>query len=535
MRRLTPATVLIVLIFAAASVLAWQAYQSAQSHRQSAERVLNDYVQFAGWEFARLSQASLENAMSQWGQPVAASASSPLWAPAEFNARSECKCNDLRATTLFRLMGNGFVTTGEPLTRATEQWLTRLADAPHGSQLHGRHAVRIEAGGEAIRAVVARTAYVPGGRAMSLEGFVMDGRPVQRVFSDIVTRRPLLPPTLAGTRNELLAVLVRTPDGGEVYASPGAAGEAAARLTGTLDEAFGGLRYEVALQPEAASRLVIGGLPRSRLPVLLGLLALTGALAIAALLQLRREHQLASIRSDFVSSVSHELRTPLAQIRLFSETLLLNRIRSEAEGRRALEIIQQESRRLTHLVENVLFFSRSERGVERVSPRPLALAPLATELVDAFLPLARSGRSEVRVDVHDAVDAHVDPAAFRQILLNLLDNAVKYGRADQTIVVGIARRGESAALSVADQGPGVPPDARGRIFAPYSRLVTASSSAVAGTGIGLAVVRELVRLHGGSIRVEDAPGGGASFVVEFRLAHAAHPSEVDLAARSLPA
>jgi signal transduction histidine kinase len=264
------------------------------------------------------------------------------------------------------------------------------------------------------------------------------------------------------------------------------------------------------------------------------LLALSGALALAALLQLRREHQLASLRSDFVSSVSHELRTPLAQIRLFSETLLLNRIRSAEEGRRALEIIQQESRRLAHLVDNVLFFSRSERGVERVSPRPLALAPLASELVEAFLPLARSGRSDVRVDARDGVDALVDPAAFRQILLNLLDNAVKYGRPDQTIVVTIEQRGDTAALIVSDQGPGVPPDARTRIFAPYSRLVTASSSAVAGTGIGLSVVRELVRLHGAAVRVEDAPGGGASFVVEFRSAAHARP-RVDLAARSQPA
>jgi len=471
----------------------------------------------------------------KWRQPVAASPSAPLWTPAEFNARPECRCNALRATTVFRMVGNRFVTTGDPLGRGAEQWLRRLSDAPHGSQLHRAHAVRIEGSGEAARAVVARVAYVPDGRAMSLEGFVMDAVPVQHIFRDIVSRRPLLPPTLAGSRNELLGVSVRTSEGGEIYLSPGAGGEAAARLAGTLDEAFGGLQYEVALKPEAAARLVIGGLPRSRLPVLLGLLALTGALAVAALLQLRREHQLAGLRSDFVSSVSHELRTPLAQIRLFSETLLLKRIRSEQEGRRALEIIQQESRRLTHLVENVLFFSRSERGVERVSLRPMPLVPLVTELVEAFVPLARSGRSDVRVEIQDAADALVDPAAFRQILLNLLDNAVKYGRADQTIAVGIARRGDAARALVADQGPGVPPDARGRIFAPYSRLVTASSSAVAGTGIGLAVVRELVRLHGGSIRVEDAPGGGASFVVEFRPAGSTAGTDVVLAAGRLTA
>jgi signal transduction histidine kinase len=282
----------------------------------------------------------------------------------------------------------------------------------------------------------------------------------------------------------------------------------------------------VRFRPEAASRLVIGGLPASKLPLLLGLLGLTGLLALAALQQLRREHLLARIRADFVSSVSHELRTPLAQIRLFSETLLLNRVRSEAEGRRSLEIIQQESRRLAHLVDNVLFFSRAERGIERIAAASTPLAPLTTEVVETFLPLARASRATVRVDVVDAPDGMIDPAAFKQILLNLLDNAVKYGPAGQTIVVSVERRGPEAIVTVADQGPGVPADARMRIWEPYSRLVTASTSAIAGTGIGLAVVRRLVDLHGGSVRVEDAPGGGACFIVAFPAAGAAEPGKV---------
>jgi signal transduction histidine kinase len=533
MRKVTPATVLIVLIFGTATVLAWQAYESAQSHRRSAERVLNDYVQFAGWEFERLARASLEDAISQWALPVACDSTAPLMSPAEFNTRPSCKCNNLRAVTLFRLSAGRVETTGEPLTPATTAWLRVQQAAPHGTQFHRSHALRIETAGSRARVAVTKASYAPGSPSTSLEGFVMEAAPLERLFHDIVEKKTLLPPTLAGGTNELLGVRVRGADGTVVYSSGQAAEEA--RVEGTLDEALGGLRYEVLLKPGAATRLVIGGLPRSRLPVLLGLLALTGALAVAALLQLRREHQLASLRSDFVSSVSHELRTPLAQIRLFSETLLLNRIRSEAEGRRALEIIQKESRRLTHLVENVLCFSRAERGVERVSPTPLPLAPLVTELVDAFIPLARSGRSDVRVDVRDPVEASVDPAAFRQILLNLLDNAVKYGRAGQIIVVSIAHDGTAAVLSVSDEGPGVPPEARTRIFAPYSRLVTASTSAVAGTGIGLAVVRELVRLHGGTIRVDDAPGGGASFIVAFRAASAPPRSEVELTARSLTA
>ena len=126
------------------------------------------------------------------------------------------------------------------------------------------------------------------------------------------------------------------------------------------------------------------------MPLLLGLLALTAGLLAVAIQQLRREHELTRLRGDFVASVSHELRTPLAQIRLFSETLLLGRIRSETEGRRSLEIIQQESRRLTHLVENVLYFSRAEAWHFSSCPgADTDLAALASELIEAFTPLAR--------------------------------------------------------------------------------------------------------------------------------------------------
>jgi signal transduction histidine kinase len=252
-------------------------------------------------------------------------------------------------------------------------------------------------------------------------------------------------------------------------------------------------------------------------------------------MQLRREHELAGLRADFVSSVSHELRTPLAQIRLFSETLLLGRIRSEAEGRRSLEIIQQEARRLSHLVENVLYFSRTERGAQRIAPVRLRLADVAAEVVETFQPLARSARATVALEIARDVTAPADPGALRQILLNLLDNAVKYGRAGQTIAITIGERDGEAAIYVDDEGPGVPPEARERIWRPYARLSAAATSAVAGTGIGLAVVGDLAALHGGRAFVEDAPGGGARFAVMLPGAATAAESAVTPGPASVPA
>src|SRR4029078_10364719 len=120
---------------------------------------------------------------------------------------------------------------------------------------------------------------------------------------------------------------------------------------------YGAAHLEVPVRPGQGSGFVIGGLPRSRLPLLLGLLLLAAAMSVIAVMQIRRESELAGLRADFVSSVSHELRTPLAQIRLYLETLQLGRTSTDEQRRWALSHVERETTRLAHLVENVLRFS----------------------------------------------------------------------------------------------------------------------------------------------------------------------------------
>jgi signal transduction histidine kinase len=147
---------------------------------------------------------------------------------------------------------------------------------------------------------------------------------------------------------------------------------------------FLGFTVEASIDPQISRQIVIGGLPRSRLPFFLGLLALNAGLIVTAILQLRREMALQQLRDEFVSSVSHELRTPLTQIRMFTETLLLDRIRSTEEQRRSLEIIDREARRITQLVENILQFSRMDRKIDSLSKVKRELAPLIQEIVEDF-------------------------------------------------------------------------------------------------------------------------------------------------------
>ena len=225
------------------------------------------------------------------------------------------------------------------------------------------------------------------------------------------------------------------------------------------------------------------------------------------------------MRTQFIASVSHELRTPLTQISMFGETLMLGRERSEPERRQFASIIHREAMRLSSLVDNVLRYTRG--GADRFALRPEVrrVADDIDQAVAAFRPIAEASSARIEVDLDRGIQASVDADALRQIVLNLLDNAVKYGPRDQTVLLGLKGpevRGPGGPshvrIEVTDEGPGIPPADRERIWRPYQRGNTVG--AVAGSGVGLSVVHDVVAQHGGRVWVEDSPTGrGARFVV----------------------
>jgi signal transduction histidine kinase len=330
---------------------------------------------------------------------------------------------------------------------------------------------------------------------------------------------PLLPRPLTGgvQYDSMGSIIITDRFGVEVYRTA-VQYESPFTARDTIGTDMGDLYARTTLRASVADQLIIGGLPRSRLPIILGLLGVTAMLIGTALYQLRRESQLGRLRTDFISGVSHELRTPLAQIRMFSETLALGRVRSDEERRRSLAIIDQEARRLTHLVENLLHFSRSERQVTKLAPEPTAIAPLVREVIDGFAPLAAARGATLSAEVPDDLVVPADPGAVRQMLLNLLDNAVKYGPAGQDVHIGAKRDNGSARLWVDDGGPGIPRADRERVWERFWRLERDRGSAVAGSGIGLSVVRELATLHHGRAWIEDPQdhaGAGTRVVIEL--------------------
>jgi signal transduction histidine kinase len=330
----------------------------------------------------------------------------------------------------------------------------------------------------------------------------------------ILERRDLLPETFSRGRPnpELVVVTLADARGRPLYGQWFPDGKAYAEHI--LPDRLGALRIRAWIRPDRAGQFLIGGLPRSRLPFLGGLLALAAALSLVAVGQLRREGELSRMRADFVAAVSHELRTPLAQMRLHLEMLRLGRVRTDEQRAWSLGSIERETTRLASLVDNVLRFSRLGRADAGAgATQPVDVAAEVTAIVEEFAPLAAARRARISVECLARPTLRLHPDALRRVLANLLENAVRYGPPGQGIRVVVECARGSARLTVADQGAGVPAAERERVWRPFER--GAASRHAGGTGIGLTIVREVVTAHGGRAWVEDAPGGGAAFVVEL--------------------
>jgi signal transduction histidine kinase len=556
-RAITATGTLLAVALLLACAVAWQAQRAAVAHRQATRRLLNDHAAYAAAEFARRAAATLEAGFVTLQHFPTAEleqrpASTPLPAAAAYRAAIGeqdywCQCFDaVERFFVLDLNGGALDVAGPALDAASTASLRRevaahaayLAKHPREAQVNmfaeieGRSrqnsyqlriqqgTVRVLGSGAAAQALMFTVVFDDRDRPRAAYGVVAPPAAFAApVFRRVAQRVPLLPASVSrGAPNDsLLRVVVAGPGNAEVYRSAAGSG-AAARATEPLPGAFGWLAARVELRPEAAARLVEGGVPASPLPLLLGLLAVTAAVVALAFLQLRRQHELARLRADFVSGVSHELRTPLTQIRMFSELLLGGRLRTDGERDRSLRLIDREARRLAFLVENVLDFSRAERGTLDISTEPTLVAPAVEEVVEGFAPVARARGMRTRTEVDADAAARLDRGGFRQVLLNFLENAVKYGPAGQTVVAGAARNGDTVRVWVDDQGPGVPSAHRERIWEPYYRLNREIDRVVGGSGIGLSVVRDLVARHGGRTWMEDAPCGGARFVAEFPAA-----------------
>ena len=537
---------LLVVTFAIAADLAHEAWSTAVVQQETAERAGRDFVRLTATSRAYEAQSAIASALRALFAAIGPH-DAPLHAAPGPDALEQgarrvltCRCAPLIGASYYfrlRLSDREIRVAGDETPSPVElRWLedtiiTQAAIA-RGAEwdaavLYGRPADRprvlaftirtdghrtyaygltsdVTAFGDAIFARVGRERppahAAPFDTLMRMFVLASDGQPVY----DIDPRRTELRVTMVpGSGHETYVPAVAPVIPTTLYAD-----------TVRLGPQYADLRLDVALATTDPGALAGGSLPRSRYLVLLGLLLLIAGLVAVAVRQLQREHELSRLRADLTTGVSHELRTPLAQILLFGETLMFERTRSERERRAAAEVIVREARRLMHLVENALHFARVDRQLIVPSSEVIDLGTLTREILVSFAPLAWTAKVTLREIIEQPTPALVDPAAFRQILLNLLENAVRYGPAGQTVTVRVERREDVARVSVDDEGPGIPADDRERIWAPFVRL-TRKGQGTLGTGIGLAVVRDLTHRYGGRAWVEHGEAGGARFVVEL--------------------
>jgi len=208
----------------------------------------------------------------------------------------------------------------------------------------------------------------------------------------------------------------------------------------------------------------------------------------------------------FTADASHELRTPLSVIRGIGE-VGLGETRSPAEYKEAMGSMLEEVDRLTNLVDTLLRLSRGDAGTVRLSRESVDLRQLTQEVVDSLAILAEERNQRLTVDGSDRAVVPADRLVLREAITNILDNAIKYSPPESTIDLCVRMEGEQAILEIADQGPGVAPEHRERIFDRFFRLDQGRSRDNGGTGLGLAIAKWAVEVHGGHITVEDSKGG----------------------------
>ena len=244
---------------------------------------------------------------------------------------------------------------------------------------------------------------------------------------------------------------------------------------------------------------------------------------VAVLFTLRytlRELETARLKTDFVSFVTHELKTPLTSIRMYAETVLDGRVDDESDRATCLRMIDQESQRLSKLIDQVLEYSRIEKHQKKFRFTSCSMVDVVRETLKIFHDHNRENPRVVEVNAAQHISkTRVDKASMIELLLNLLTNAAKYSPPDTRITVNVRESVSEISVEVIDRGVGIRKRDQKRIFDRFYRAEDYLTRDVDGTGLGLTFSRYIAKVHNGEIRVSSQLGGGSSFTLVLRKTH----------------
>jgi signal transduction histidine kinase len=290
-----------------------------------------------------------------------------------------------------------------------------------------------------------------------------------------------------------------------------------------------GIPWQLLVAWDGAAENAFASERRTYLILVLAAIILLVTLACYAMARgVIREASAGQLQSDFVSAVSHEFRSPLTTLRQLTELLAEGRIHDEGRRLQYFTMLQKETSRLHQLVEDLLDFGRMDAGRRQYRPVVLDFSELVREVVQTYQ--GESGASGHRIEVSCSVQpvfVEADREALHRVVRNLLENAVKYSPESRTVWVETDRLEHSAILRVRDQGIGIPPEEQSRIFEKFVRGDAAKRACIPGTGIGLAMVQEIVRVHHGEVKVSSTVGVGSTFAVHLPLTNRAATNELE--------
>ena len=233
---------------------------------------------------------------------------------------------------------------------------------------------------------------------------------------------------------------------------------------------------------------------------------------------IRKEMQLARLKSDFVSNVSHELRTPLALIRMYAETLEMDRVKTDEKRYEYYRIINQESERLTRLINNILNFSRIESGRKEYKFSDVNINDIIKSVFDMYSYHIEQEGFLLITELNEQIPtAHADKEAVSEAFINLIDNAIKYSKEDKKITVRTGLSDGFVFIEVEDRGIGIEQNQQTAIFEKFYRISSALVHDTKGSGLGLSLVQHIMQSHQGKILLESEPGKGSMFKLLFPI------------------
>jgi signal transduction histidine kinase len=363
--------------------------------------------------------------------------------------------------------------------------------------------------------IILKPVFDRAGRLIGIAGLVIDNEYFKSTF---------LPKTLAASSEKLFSdderkaiSLVAYDDSGNLQTATKAVQGKSIEVKAPLQFVFPrwhlGVQSGVIRLDHLEHQYLVTSLSLSGLMTLI----IIGGLVLA-LRAAMREMRLSQMKTDFVSNVSHELRTPLSSIRVFGELQRLGRVRDHSKVREYGEFIETESRRLTQLINNILDFSRIESGQKTYRFSQADLPEIVEEALKTFEVRLQQDGFDLRVEApdEDLAPAVVDAEAISQVIVNLLDNAVKYSGSSREIIIRLGQQQDDyVSVAVTDFGIGIPVEEQEKIFERFHRVSTGLVHDVRGSGLGLSLVKRIVEDHGGRVVVSSEVGRGSTFTVSL--------------------